>query len=504
MTAAISRWIDDRLNPVVVKELRQAVRSRFVMVLLMVYLLVQLVMMGIYLLATDHTQASFYAGRTMFMFLEGVLLATCLLFVPGYVGFRLAAERSDINVDLVFITTIRPTSIIWGKFVSGLTLTVLLYSASAPFMVLTYLLRGIDIPSIALVLGLNLLVIFAATQFALLIGAMNATRVLKGILGIVMLGLLMATHGAVMGTSSGMIFFGVGGTLGTWDFWGPALGVLALGLGATGLFFFIAVAAIAPPSSNRALPVRVYTTGLWLVTLALAMTLSLNVTGEAMSMWLVTAGFVLALLMVGAGSERDALGIRIRRLAPRRAVVRLPVFLWCSGAAAGLLWCGLLLALTVAVGLLWEVFAPPTALMHGLDEVTWAVAALGLYSLAYVLTAVTFRRLLLPRTVKTSVVAALTLMLAALGTVIPPLIAFFFDPMRWYDTTQGWMLLNPMGAFVDPDDTAYRNMALLVSGLWVVAMVLLNLRWLLGQWWQFRSDEASLEEAKMEDDVAGT
>src|SRR5205823_4778714 len=80
--------------------------------------------------------------------LQGILLFTCLLFIPAYTGIRLAAERSDINVDLLFISTLRPRAIVRGKFVAALVLAVLIFSACTPFMTFSYLLRGLDVPSV--------------------------------------------------------------------------------------------------------------------------------------------------------------------------------------------------------------------------------------------------------------------------------------------------------------------------------------------------------------------
>ncbi|MEZ6193493.1 MAG: hypothetical protein R3C45_19660 [Phycisphaerales bacterium] len=49
-----------------------------------------------------------------------MLLTTCLLFVPLYVGRRLAVERSGVTSDLLFVSTIRPSSIVWGKLLASM------------------------------------------------------------------------------------------------------------------------------------------------------------------------------------------------------------------------------------------------------------------------------------------------------------------------------------------------------------------------------------------------
>ena len=47
---ALIDWLDDRLNPIVVKELRQAVKSRLVVAILMLFLGIQLFLLFVFLL----------------------------------------------------------------------------------------------------------------------------------------------------------------------------------------------------------------------------------------------------------------------------------------------------------------------------------------------------------------------------------------------------------------------------------------------------------------------
>src|SRR5262249_53147560 len=131
-----------------------------------------------------------YAGREIFEVLQGILLGTCMLLIPTYAGVRLAAEHSDSNVDLLFISTLRPRAIIAGKFQAPVVLILLILSACAPFMTFTYLLRGIDIPSILLVLGLDFLAVLLGTQLAIFLGAVPANWGLKVLLGLAGLGCL--------------------------------------------------------------------------------------------------------------------------------------------------------------------------------------------------------------------------------------------------------------------------------------------------------------------------
>jgi len=130
--------IDDAFNPIVVKELRQAVHGKFVAAVLIVLLVIQITAIGLIIISSDDISTRFDHGRNAFMILQSIMLGICLLFVPAYTAFRLGSERSDTNVDLFFITTIRPRAIISGKVFAALVITVLIFSACMPFMVFTY------------------------------------------------------------------------------------------------------------------------------------------------------------------------------------------------------------------------------------------------------------------------------------------------------------------------------------------------------------------------------
>lgn len=504
MTAAqaLTRWIDDRLNPVVVKELRQAVRSRAVSVILILFLTVQLLAIGVYLLAADDVANDFYAGQTVFMILESALLAVCLLFVPAYVGFRMAGERSDTNVDLLFITTIRPRSILWGKFVSGTVVTALIYSACAPFMVLTYMLRGIDLPSIAVVLALNLVAIFVSMQLALLIGAMHTTRVLKSIMGVLFFVVLVIGYILALQGAFGLVFFGIGGMLGTWEFWGPALGVFTLAATATGLLFTLSVAVISPPASNRAMPVRVFVSVAWLLTAVCASAMAwMMETGVPMVTWLTLVCWLLALTALGASGEREVYGSRLRRRVPRRWWARVLVYPFFSGAGAGLWWAGWMTLLTALVGgVLVGWMARGGGWSAGwsserlIQEVLTPGMMMILYSGAYVLTAALIRRRFLPRRLPTTVTPLLALALAAVLSLVPPLVAFFMSPTQWHRMDAHWAMPNPVAGYLFIDEPAMQSQALHVVVAWLMIAAALNVPWLLEQWRRFKPLEAELVE----------
>ena len=100
------------------------------------------------------------------MFLAEHPALTCLGFVPLYAGVRLSLERNDANIDLLFVTTITPGAIIRGKYLTAMALTLLIFSACMPFITFTYLLRGIDLPTIFYCLAVGFLVCAAPMRWA--------------------------------------------------------------------------------------------------------------------------------------------------------------------------------------------------------------------------------------------------------------------------------------------------------------------------------------------------
>src|SRR5579875_2117160 len=338
---AIANKLDDLLNPIAVKELRQAVKSRIVVSALMLSLLVQLsVLLFTLSFSASHALVSsnLYAGREIFLILQGILLGTCMLLVPSYAGVRLAAEHSDTNVDLLFISTLRPRSIIAGKLQASVILILLIFSACAPFMTFTYLLRGIDIPSIVLILALDFLAVLLSTQGAIFLGTVPANIALKLLLGLVGFGFLTILFSGTMEFSQELLRFGLGSHLDSVEFWLVAGAVAITLVAVIGLLFTWSVAIVSPPSSNRALPVRLYLLSFWLVTGGLAGLLAYYFRVPIpLYFWEWANLTLLCAQLLVVINEREQWGLRVRRTIPRRGWLRGPLFLLYSGSAGGVL-----------------------------------------------------------------------------------------------------------------------------------------------------------------------
>ena len=482
--------INDALNPIVVKELRQAVHGKFLIIVLMLFLVVQLFTMGIFL-ANESASLSFNAGRTIFVVLSSILLATCLLFVPAYTGIRLASERSDANVDLLFITTLRPRSIIWGKFLSALILTILLYSTCMPFMTFTYLLRGIDLPSIFILLALNFIIIAVGIQSAILIGCIPTNRVFKAILGVIW---LVTTVGVFVSTrflSAELLNAGIGSQFNSWEFWRGALSVLGGGAALIGILVLLSVALISPLSTNRALPVRVFVTTVWLLS------------GVGMAIWAITINqfypiglwaslhiFLYCIALFIAISEREHLGQRVRQSIPREWVLRPLAFLFYSGAAGGVVWSSLMIFLTLLIMVVSPIVFPNMQYADDMEPIG-TLAAMGLYTFSYALAASFIRRALLANRVASSYTWIIGLILFVIASTIIPLLLFFASG-KW---TEEWFIASPFGSFTGlyngNEDLLWGSVA--IAGISAVVVGFLSLPWLIKQIADFRPPKATSE-----------
>jgi hypothetical protein len=149
--AALEHWLEkggDRLNPILVKETRQALKSKQFTLTFMLLLLcgwawtfIGAAMVGPGIFYGAHGRELFYGYF--------VALAFPLCVVVPYGAFRsLAAEREDGTYEMLSITSLAPWQIISGKLGSAIVQMIIYFSAISPCLAFTYMLRGIDVPTI--------------------------------------------------------------------------------------------------------------------------------------------------------------------------------------------------------------------------------------------------------------------------------------------------------------------------------------------------------------------
>jgi hypothetical protein len=505
-SAGFASRLDDWLNPIMVKELRQAVKNRAVLAALLLFLLIQLgiLLLNLFLEPQPANFVNLYAGRQIFEVLQGILLGTCMLLVPTYAGIRLASEHSDNNVDLLFISTLRPRAIIAGKLQAAVVLILLIFSACAPFMTFTYLLRGIDIPSILLVLAVDFLAVLLGTQLTIFLGAAPASWGLKLLLGAVGLGCLGMLFGSSLGGTLGILEEGLGSRMDSVEFWLIAGAIVTAVVAVMGLLFVWSVAVVSSPSSNRALPVRLYVLMGWLATGGVAALLAWRFREPIpLYLWMDAVVVLLCSQILTSINERERWGPRVARTIPRRWWLRGPAFLLYSGAAGGVLFAVVLLALTIALPslALWhwrELFPPRFDIEFFGRRNTLVMVLLTLYTFDYCMTAVYLRRVVFPRYLKPLFTWVLALVLWGLGFALPYLLLFLFnnEELRFGQVNPWWYITNPfmtiyhyVAEWNNPSRAGFFLGGLWFLGGWAALTALLCLPWMLRQVRRFHPPE---------------
>ena len=501
----LSNWRTWEPNPIVVKELRQAVRSWAVTGMLLAFLLVLFLVIVFHLLGQSFQVSPNQAlGRDIFQFFLPVLSLVAFVFIPVYVGGRITAERLEGNMDMLYITTLSPARIIRGKLLCGIYLLVLFFSVCAPFMVFTNLLRGIDLPTVFVLLTIAFLLSVLSLQTAIFLSCLPASKGLKLLVGLPAGGFMMSLVGIMTAMSMEMMREGIGSRLGTWDFWGPALSMAFIGLLLFGFFHLAAIALVSPPSANRALPLRAYATGAWFLTFVVAVSwgvgsVTLGLATAVLSgslepivvwTWFVT-GLLIAALLISV-SEGDDQSARIRRTIPESGSKRALAFFFYSGSAGGLAWTFLLaVATALCASLFLDVKLLDTLSMAWSGRTVSARAfgtpsgelemtqlTLFLYALAYCLYGLFIHRRFQPH--RPALFAGLcSIALPALWAIVPNLVLFFLNQLSW-DALQERQLGNLFNAFALKDRTFmldHQMCALVMVALGLV----LNLRWFLAQ-----------------------
>ena len=318
MKSHLANWREWELNPIVIKELRQAVRSWAVTGMLLLFLLVLFIAsLGFLISNTFEENANLEVGAGLFTTFLGILTVSSVFFIPLYVGIRVAAERQENNPDLLYVSTLSPFRIIFGKFLCGAYMAILFFSVCMPFMAFTNLLRGVDLPTVFFILGFLFLMVCAANMIAIFLACLPLSRPFKFLFIIYSIGQSLFSVIALMTFSFEMMRSGIGAMMTRHDVWLGVLTDVGLTLAVIGLFFTLAVALISPQSSNRALPVRLYVTIIWLIGGVASLSWVVHAkNGLIMYAWTYPTFILMILSLLVVISNVDRLSLRVRRTIP--------------------------------------------------------------------------------------------------------------------------------------------------------------------------------------------
>ena len=135
----------DWLNPMLVKELRQGLKTKAFVIVFVLVQVALVILMGFRLLA-QNDPFGYTAGM-----LDGLLWTAIggalLVLMPLRALTAISEEDKANTLHLVQLTRLSSTRIVWGKWIALVSQTLLLSVAILPYAVLRYFFGGIDIVS---------------------------------------------------------------------------------------------------------------------------------------------------------------------------------------------------------------------------------------------------------------------------------------------------------------------------------------------------------------------
>jgi|LakMenEpi03Aug12_release.lakeMendotaPanAssembly.Ray.scaffolds.fasta_scaffold65496_3 hypothetical protein len=308
-------WLADRCSPILVKECRQALKSRqFLWTFLL--LLLSVVAWSFWGLSLSIGQPSEESGPLM---LAGYLmiLAVPLFLVVPFATFRsLVSELETETMPLLTITTMTPYRIVTGKLLSSLMQLLLYLSAVVPCIAFTYLLRGVDLAEVGLLVGFQVAASVALSGVALLAAALARMSAVRWVISVALIFLLLVSCVSWLSFQSQALSFNLlSGNDGTWSI----LLLILLAVASTGwVGFHTAAALVSFPASNRSSRIRL---ALLLQHLVLIGCVAVNDAQDANFNWVAFAAIASAHYWLILGSltsaENPGLSERVRRELPR-------------------------------------------------------------------------------------------------------------------------------------------------------------------------------------------
>lgn len=251
----ISQRIGDWFNPILVKEARQALKSKqfvltFSLLLVAAWgwtaIAILMLMPGIYYRPS---------GVTLLWGYYLVLAVPMLLVVPLAAHRSLASEVDDGTLDLLSVTNLSPKQIITGKLASAALQVMLYFVTLFPCVAFSYLLRGVDLLTIVALLGLTLGMASVLTVAGLFFASLATGR--SGQLGmmVLMLVIVAISQFAIANTAYFVISYGITGSME--EFVAGGLSFFLFISTASYVLLRAAAAQLSPPSENRSTPIRV-------------------------------------------------------------------------------------------------------------------------------------------------------------------------------------------------------------------------------------------------------
>lgn len=358
----IDRWAaaaSDWFNPILIKETRQALKSRQFLVTFSAILVASL---GWTIAGSLSMMPQIYSQPSAARMLIGyyVVLAIPMMLVVPLAAYRsLEVEIDDGTLELLSISALSSWQIVLGKLASAVLQMLLYLVVLLPCVAYAYTLRGVDLPAVALMVAIVVAAASTVTVFALALAPVSRGRGGRIATLLVVLGTLLLVEYLIGYTV--VILINEGNPLpGIWTAYAVAAATLVCGSGSY-LLLTTTAALLTPESENRSTPVRIAMLIFTLTALGMAaFAIEAGQPEDRQSQDFAAGGLlisltVLAVVWTYGGSllvaESDQLTPRVTRTLPATMAGRAVLTFLTPGPATGLVFAAVMALMLL--GALW-------------------------------------------------------------------------------------------------------------------------------------------------------
>lgn len=193
----LGQSLSERASPMVVKEIRQGLRTRSFWIFFTLLLIACMVGALIAFAASSTGEAG---GGAFIAFFS--ILAVVQFFVIPFTAYRsMAREQEDETWVLLTLTGMGPRRVILGKITSFVLQGALYACAAAPFLLFSYFLNGIGLPTILFAMCFAAAYQVFLVAIAVSIATAAQTKLMRSLLQFAVLAILL--QGLMMGIGGG-------------------------------------------------------------------------------------------------------------------------------------------------------------------------------------------------------------------------------------------------------------------------------------------------------------
>lgn len=179
------QWLDNHINPILVKDVRATLRSKRFMIVFFTAL-------GLVLFITSLYTLQAFPGSLMGIKLFEILMLGMTFTLTGVLPYlvqdRFAEELSSRSMELVLISNITPKQLVRGKILGGICASLLFYSIAGPSFMIAYMLGGIPLDLIIYCTAMLLFLSSAIMALAVLLASMTGKKKKSWALSVIFIG----------------------------------------------------------------------------------------------------------------------------------------------------------------------------------------------------------------------------------------------------------------------------------------------------------------------------